>query len=132
MTTLEGAVRAALLEALRADAGPLAGLNRVGEGEGQAAPVPWCRIGEIAGSSWGAKERPGREVRATILIGDRGEAERTAALAGAAEEALAVLPRTLAGWETGGVQIVRTRMAVARDGLRTAQIELRVRGWRAD
>jgi hypothetical protein len=132
MTSLEGAVRAALLEALRADAGPLAGLNRVGEGEGRASPVPWCRIGEIAGTSWGAKERPGREVRATILIGDRGEAERTAALAGAAEEALAVLPRTLAGWETGGVQIVRTRMAVARDGLRTAQIELRVRGWRAD
>ena len=132
MTSLEGAVRAALLEALRADAGPLAGLNRIGEGEGQASPVPWCRIGEIAGSSWGAKERPGREVRATILIGDRGEAERTAALAGAAEEALAVLPRTLAGWETGGVQIVRTRMAVARDGLRTAQIELRVRGLRAD
>lgn len=122
--TFEILWRDAVLAALVA----VPGLNRVGDGEGAAAGMPFVVLGEIVGSDWGAKERPGRELRFALTLSDRGEASPIAGLVSAVEAVLTAMPRAFAGWECGGVTVLRTRMARRRDGLRVATVEARVRG----
>lgn len=122
---MRDAVRAAL------DAAPaLSGIHRIGDGDGEAAPVPHIIIGEALGSDWGAKDRAGRELRLGITIVDRGPAARIDAMAAAAEAALTGLPRIIDGWETSGVVVTRTRRLRRRDGASLALIDLRLRGLR--
>lgn len=117
-------------DALIAALASVPGLNRVGDGEGEAAGFPFAVLGEIAGVDWGAKARPGRELRFAVTVQDRGEAARIAGLAGAVEAALAAMPRAFDGWECGGVLVLKSRMLRRKDGVRVATIEARVRGWR--
>jgi hypothetical protein len=123
--TLETVMREAVVTALQG----VTGLNRVGDGDGEAGAVPYATLGEIAGSDWGAKDKSGRELRFAVTLADRGDAARLDGLAVAAEAALLALARVLDGWETGGVLVLRSRRMRRRDGLRTAVIECRVRGW---
>ncbi len=147
--TIETAFKAAVLAALAGAPGLTGRLNRVGDGEVERAPVPYAWTGEVIAGEWGGKARPGRELRLGVTIADRGTdaagtggavngggTDRLAVLAGAAEAALLALPRTLtladgAGWETGGVVVTRVRLHRRGDGLRLAQIDLRLRAWRA-
>lgn len=131
MANFEQVVRSAVSAALMDDAVLLAGLNRVGDGGAAQAALPYAQIGEMLGSSWGTKDRAGREVRVSVLLFDRGDAARIAGLSAAAEVALSALPRLIDGWETGGAVILRTRLTQRADGLRAAQIDVRVRGWLA-
>ncbi len=123
--TLEMLWREAVMGALAA-----LPVNRAGDGEGEGAAVPFAVLGEIVGTDWGAKERPGRALRFTVTLSDRGEAARIATLAEGVETVLAGMPRGLPGWELGGVAVLRSRTVRRRDGLRTGTIEARVRGWR--
>lgn len=128
--TFEMLWREALLSALAGDAVLGAGLNRVGDGDGEAAGVPFALMGEIVGSDWGAKDLPGRELRFSVSVSDRGEVTRIAELIAAVEAVLGAMPRGFSGWECGGVSVLRTRTVRRRDGVRLATVEARVRGWR--
>ena len=128
--SIESALRDAVSAALLAEPRLKAGLNRLGDGESEGAPVPAAWIGEIIGSEWGAKDRPGREIRLGLTIADRGPSERIAGLVDACEAALVALPRSFAGWENGGAALTRLRMTRRADGLRLALIDVRVRAWR--
>ena len=133
--SIEANWRAAVQAALVAEPLWAATINRVGDGESEAAPVPSGWIGECISSDWGAKDRPGREMRLGLTIIDRGEGGRIAALAGAAETALLAMPRSLtasdgAAWETSGAVVTRVRFTRRRDGTRVAMIDLRLRAWR--
>ena len=123
---LRDAVRAALLAAPAF----AAAINRIGDGEGEDAPVPAAWLGDSVASDWGAKDRPGREVRLALTIADRGDGARLAALAAAAETAVAGIPRGLGAWETGGAVVTALRFRRRRDGLRLALIDIRLRAWR--
>lgn len=124
--TAEGALIEAVLAALRAAPG-LAALNRIGSGEAERAPVPHGWIAEISGVDWGTKDRVGRDVRLVLMLADRGDGDRLAALCAAAELALLDLPRPIAGWDHVGLRVLRIRAAQRRDGTRTAALEVRVR-----
>ena len=121
--TFEILWRDALLAALSG----VSGLNRVGDGDGEAAGFPFAVLGEIVGTDWGAKGRPGRELRFAVALQDRGEAERIAGLAAAVEDVLAAMPRAFPGWECGGVVPLKSRMLRRKDGVRVATLEARVR-----
>ena len=114
-------------DALLAALGAVPGLNRVGDGDGEAAGFPFAVLGEIVGADWGAKGRPGRELRFAVTVQDRGEAERIAGLVAAVEDVLAAMPRVFPGWECGGVVVLKSRMLRRRDGVRVATLEARVR-----
>jgi hypothetical protein len=128
----ERAVRVAVHAALTADVTLAASLNRVSDGAAERAAPPWAEVGETLGSDWGAKDRPGRDVRLTITVFDRGQgsdgAARIGDLLGAVETVLGALPRTIGGFETSGAVIVRTRMTQRSDGLRSAALDVRIRG----
>ena len=128
--TFEMLWREALLAALAGNAVLGTGLNRIGDGEGEAAGMPFALLGEIVGSDWGAKGFPGRELRFSVSVSDRGDVARIAGLASAVEAVLGVMPRAFSGWECGGVSVLRTRNVRRRDGVRLATVEARVRGWR--
>ena len=122
----EAVIADAVLAALRA-APELAALNRIGSGEGERSPVPYAWIAEVSGADWGAKDRPGREVRLVLVIADRGEGARLDGLCAAVMAVLTALPRPIEGWDHAGARAVRARMTQRRDGLRLASIEVRVR-----
>lgn len=133
--SIEAAWREAVRAALAADPLWAATVNRIGDGESEGAPVPSAWIGECVGSDWGAKDRPGRELRLGLTIVDRGEGERIAALAAAAEAALLAMPRAVpvndeATWDSSGPVVTRVRFTRRRDGTRVAMIDVRLRAWR--
>jgi hypothetical protein len=132
--SIEAGWRAAVRAALAEDPLWAATINRIGDGESEGAPVPSAWIGDVIGSDWGAKDRPGREMRLGLTIVDRGEGERIAALLAAAEGALLAMPRALtvgdgAMWDSSGPVVTRVRFARRRDGTRVAMIDLRLRAW---
>lgn len=134
--SIEAGWRAAVRAALAADPLWAATINRIGDGESEGAPVPSAWIGDCIGTDWGAKDLPGRELRLGLTIIDRGEGERIAALAAAAEAALLAMPRSLdardgANWDSSGPVVTRVRFTRRRDGNRVAMIDLRLRAWRA-
>lgn len=129
--TIEQVIRGAVIAVLEGDAWLARTLNRIGDGEGEDAPVPFASVGEASGSEWGSKDRPGREVRLALSLFDRGDGARLAGLVDAVEAALAAMPRAIGAVETGGAVVTRTRLVRRRDGMRIALIDVRVRAWRA-
>ena len=132
--SIEAGWRAAVRAALAAEPLWAATINRIGDGESEGAPVPSAWIGDVIGSDWGAKDRPGREMRLGLTIVDRGEGERIAGLAAAAEAALLAMPSGLtasggAAWESSGAVVTRVRLSRRRDGTRVAMIDARLRAW---
>ena len=127
--TLEASLRSAVIAALAGDRTLAAMLNRVGDGEGELAPVPYAVVGDAQSSEWGAKDRPGAEVRCVVMIADRGDSTRLAEASSAIERIIAELPRRLDDWDTSGVVVLSRRVTRRRDGLRQSIIELRCRGW---
>ena len=127
--TLEASLRSAVIAALAGDRTLAAMLNRVGDGEGELAPVPYAVVGDAQSSEWGAKDRPGAEVRCVVMIADRGDSTRSAEASSVVERIIAELPRRLDDWDTSGVVVLSRRVTRRRDGLRQSIIELRCRGW---
>ena len=119
--------RALILAALRAAPSVTSLANRIGDGDGENAPVPFITVGDGNALPWGGAGRPGREVSWTVTVTDRGPGARIDALVAAVEGVLTALPRSFAGGEAGGVTIVRTAVTRRRDGLRSMTIDARVR-----
>lgn len=128
--TMAAQVKAALIAALRGDAALSALVHHIDDGEAKAPPVPHGRVAEASASEWGAKDRPGHEVRIELVFADRGDGARMDAITAAAMAVIGSMPRTIDGWETGGFTVLRTRQARGRGGVNQLAISLRVRGWK--
>lgn len=121
----ESEVQEAVLSALAG----IEGINGVFLERPVRASPPYLVLGELAGSDWGAKDAPGRELRIIVRVHDEGESwMRAATLQGEAARAIEALPRTLGDWSLGAVVLLRAR--TLRDGTRgwLATVEYRVRG----
>lgn len=120
-------LRAAALEALRADAVLSEKLNAVYDGVPPGAQPPFASILDIASIDWGTKTARGRELRLPVLI-EVPEADPSplVPLADAAETAILALPRDLPGWRIASVVYLRE---LASDGAKRRRrlIEFRVR-----
>lgn len=123
--------KAALIAALRGDAALSALVHHIDDGEAKSLSPPYGRITEASASEWGAKDRPGHELRIELLFADRGDGARLDAIGAAACRVIAAMPRIIGGWETGGFTVLRTRQARGRNGINQVTISLRIRGWRA-
>lgn len=131
MTMLADA-KAALIAALRGDAALSALVHHIDDGEAKAPPVPYGRTAEASAAEWGAKDRPGHEVRVDLQFADRGDGPRMDKIAAAALAAIERVPRIFEGWETSGFAVLRMRQARLRGGINQMVISLRLRGWRAN
>jgi hypothetical protein len=110
----EGAIRSAVVAALRADAALMALLNGLYDGAPVQASQPYAAVAECAGSDWGAKGVDGRELRLSIALFDKGETPaRIAAMLGRVEVAMRGLDGTVEGWRIVTVRFVRSRVARA-------------------
>lgn len=119
----EGAIRAAAVAALRADAALTALVNGIHDGAQVQASEPYIQVGECVGTDWGAKGLDGREVRLSLALLDKGETPGAiAAMLGRVEVAMRGVDGDVRdGWRIVGVRIVRSRVARAvpsqrRDG----------------
>lgn len=125
-------IKAALIAALRGDAALAALVHHIDDGEAKAPPVPYVRLAEASAAEWGAKERPGHELRLELAFADRGDGARLDAIAAAALAVIGSMPRTIDGWETSGFTVLRTRQLRGRGGVNQVSLALRLRGWRAN
>lgn len=124
----EGEIRAALLAELRGDAALAAQVNRIYDGEPAKATPPLLVLDECAGSDWGTKDRPGRELRIGIRIeDDRETPARIGGIMPLVDVAAGRLSGTVAGWQVGSLRLVRSRLVKARDGRWNAVMDYRVR-----
>ena len=128
----------ALLQAAVASAlGEHAALAEAVTGIFDCPPVraarPYAVIEEALLADWGTKDVPGREARLAIRVHDVGERPaRLRTLAGAVEDAIQAMPRTLGeGWAVASLVFLRSR--IARDGQGWASVsEFRVRMLRTE
>ncbi len=108
----DAALRRCLLAALRDDATLCRTLNHVSDGPPLRAHVPYAVIGDVAGSDWGTKMPPGRELIIAISLYDRDEsAARIGMLAGEIGRVVAGLPRSFDGWQLASLVAVRSRLS---------------------
>lgn len=126
------AIHAAVKTALRAAPG-------LAEASIFAAPPlraahPFVVVTEPLLTDWGCKGADGREARIGVAIEDSGEEPvRLRRLAGAADAALATLPRDLGdGWRIASAVPLRVRIVPAGTARWTALVEWRLRVMRLD
>ncbi|MEQ1687014.1 MAG: hypothetical protein ABL874_00390 [Sphingopyxis sp.] len=129
---MHSAVKAALIAALRGDAALSALVHHIDDGEAKSLSAPYGRVADIVSSEWGAKDRPGHELRIELLFADRGDGARLDEIGAAACRVIATMPRIIDGWETSGFAVLKVRQARARSGINQVAISLRMRGWRAE
>jgi hypothetical protein len=93
------------------------------------AAAPYALVEETVLTDWSTKDMDGREGRVTISLHDVGERPaRLRELAGAAEDALSAMPRTLGGgWWIASLAFVRSRIVAEGVGRWRASAEWRVR-----
>ncbi|MES2337815.1 MAG: DUF3168 domain-containing protein [Pseudomonadota bacterium] len=121
-------LRAAMADALRADAMLAATLNGVFDGPAVRASPPFAEIAETLGTDWSTKDARGREVRLAVLLRDETETSaRLATLAEAVELAVLAMPRTIPGWHVASLVFVRSRIAGEGPGRWIASVEFRAR-----
>ena len=74
---METALRAALLDHLRADAALMAAINLVDEAEIERASAPWLALVASASIDWSTKSHAGREVRIAFELRLHGDDSAT-------------------------------------------------------
>ena len=128
---MAASIRQALVVAMAGDAGLGALLHNFSDAEPERGVVPYGFVGEAASAPWGAKDRPGEELRIDMSFVDRGDGDRIDQIAAMAVAVIEAMPRTIDGWETSGFVLLRRRSVTLRGGQRRATLTWRVRGWRA-
>ena len=79
-------------------------------------------------SDWGTKSETGRELRTLVILRvAKGQRARLPAMVAATEAAGVSFSGVIDGWAVGSAVLMRTQIGDARDGVRTARIEHRVR-----
>ena len=125
---IETALRAALLEWLRAAPAPLDALSAIEEEAPARATAPWLAIAASASADWSTKTQAGREVRIAFELHSRGDEPATdAALLAAVEARIAALPRAQAGFDIVTAQFLRARSERRGANARATLIEYRFR-----
>ncbi len=114
--SVQDVLQAAIKAALEGHA-PLAdGVTGIFEAPPVRSAPPYAVIGESLVTDWGAKALSGREARVAVMLHDIGERPaRLRALVGAAEDAMAAMPRVLGeGWAVASIVMLRSR--IVREG----------------
>lgn len=115
MIGAEQAVRARALALLMQDEALAEHVHAVFDGPPPRASMPWVAVGAAEGSDWGTKDRPGREVRVTLVLAGAGSAPGDRAAA-CVERVVEGLRGRAEGWSVVGARVVRTRFAFAQGG----------------
>ena len=119
-------VRTTLIDTLAADAA-FAGVAGLGL-EATVGSLPQVDVAWPMASDWGTKSEAGRELRTLVSLRvAKGQRARMPAMIEAAERAGASLSGVIDGWSVGSAVLMRTQVADARDGVRVARVEHRVR-----
>ena len=119
-------VRDALISALAATAAfeGVAGLGL----EPTAGSLPQVDVAWPIGSDWGTKSETGRELRTLVTLRvAKGQRARLPTMVAAAEAAGVALSGVIDGWSVGSAVLMRTQISDARDGVRVARVEHRIR-----
>ncbi len=125
---MEIALRAALIDWLKADATLAAALNAIVEEAPTRTALPWLAIAASASADWSAKDRQGREVRLALELHCRGDDPATAgALVAALEARLAALPAAQSGFQVVTSQFLRARAEQRAANTRAVLVEYRFR-----
>ena len=125
---MEHALRAALLEWLRAAPAPLDGLSAIEEEAPARATPPWLAIAASASADWSTKDRTGREVRVALELHGRGDdLAGEAALVSALDRRVEALPRGQDGFAIASIQFLRARTERRANHARATLVEYRFR-----
>jgi len=125
---MESALRAALLEWLRAAPAPLDALSAIGEEVPARATPPWLAVAASASADWSTKDRFGREVRIALeLHSHADEVLADAALVSAIDRRIEALPRAQDGFTVAGIQFLRARTERRANNARATLLEYRFR-----
>jgi hypothetical protein len=129
--SVQAVVQAALATALR-EAG--LALTSVFDAPPVRAAKPYALVEEAQLADWGTKDIAGREGRVSIVLFDGGESPaRLRGLAGAAEEAVAAMPRILGdGWAVASLVLLRSRIVREGDNRWRSVSEFRLRMLRSE
>lgn len=118
----------ALIAAVTAALGEVAGLNGVYDGPPLQAAFPYAVVDAGPESDWSHKSGEGRELRLAVTIRDQGERPaRLRALIRAAEAAIGGIERDLDGWRLVTLVFLRSRMLRETGAAWAAAIEFRAR-----
>ena len=123
-------VRDALLSGLRGDAAIRDAAHVIDDGMLNRPPYPHLQWIDAKSSAWGAKDRPGGEVTAVLVLRDKGQTGRILPLAQAMARVAEGLPRVIDGWETSGVVLMARSHGWTKTGVEEIRLSIRVRGWR--
>ena len=119
-------VREILITALAAEPA-FAGVAGLGL-EPTAGSLPQVDVAWPLVSDWGTKSEVGREMRTLVTLRvAKGQRGRLPAMVAAAEAAGVSLGGVIDGWSVGSAVLLRTQIADARDGVRVARVEHRIR-----
>lgn len=125
---MEIALRALLIEWLRADPVLSGQLNAIVEEAPSRAALPWLAIAASASSDWSAKDIAGREVRIGFELHCRGDRPDTAAsLVAAIEARIAALGPIQTGMRMVMATFLRARAEQRGANTRAILIEYRFR-----
>jgi hypothetical protein len=124
---MENALRAALMEWLRADPA-LAPVNTIEEEAPLRAAPPWLGIAASASIDWGCKDRAGREIRIALELASRADHPAAdAAILAAIEARVLALPPFNPSFELASIRFLRARSEARSNNLRAALLEFRFR-----
>jgi len=103
-------------------------LTGVYDGPPPRAAFPYMSIGDGLSSDWSTKTAVGREIRIALTVWDDGEsAARLHQLVGHVEDAVAALPRDIAGWRVASCVFLRSFVARNPAAAWAGLIEYRIR-----
>lgn len=115
-----------MIAALAADAA-FAGVAGLGI-EATAGSLPQVEVAVPLVADWGTKSETGRELRTLVTLRvAKGQRARLPDMVAAAEAAGAGLSGAIGDWSVGSAVLLRTLTSDARDGVRMARIEHRIR-----
>lgn len=115
MSGAEQTVRAKALALLAGDAALVALVHGVFDGTPVRVSAPYVSVGAAEGADWGTKDKPGREVRLTVVLVGVGAAIEDVAAA-RIDAVVAGLRGAADGWSVVSARVVRTRFGFGRDG----------------
>lgn len=128
MTDAVRAVQSALITAFEAHPELSDTLTGVYDGPPPRAAFPYISIGDGLVSDWSTKTAMGREIRLAITVWDDGEEPaRLHDLIGHVEDAVAGIPRDLAGWRIASNIFLRSFIARDPAGPWAGLVEYRLR-----
>lgn len=125
---METALRAALLDHLRADAALMEAINLVDEAGIERASAPWLALVASAAIDWSTKTQAGREVRIAFELRLHGDDPPTGAQIAAQVDARVLsLPAAQSGFRVASAQFLRGQTQRRERNVRAILREYRFR-----